>query len=145
MQLPLPCKNYDPVGADMDNSFPETGDIFFKSSSTSTLGWILKEKSHWRTSQEPRECLVSNKFNLIPTLSMDKSALFPFIWHCKGLWCHPLIFPTGPRQDLRTRSPFFVVLQDQEFSCLWFGLLSRTVIYASRKLEIGFQLFVGCR
>lgn len=78
MQLPLPCKNYDPVTARMDNSLPETTEMFFTSAGSSTLVWILKEKSHWKTSQDPRECLLSNKFSFIPIFPMSQSALFPF-------------------------------------------------------------------
>ena len=46
MQVPLPCKNYDPARVQMANSLPAATNIFKKSANASTLGKILKEKSH---------------------------------------------------------------------------------------------------
>lgn len=44
MQVPLPCKNYDPARVQIANSLPAATYIFKNSANTSTLGRILKEK-----------------------------------------------------------------------------------------------------
>lgn len=108
-----------------------------KSDNTSSLGRMLKKKilldnfCTWFFAKAPqvmatwllgaekafdmRQWLFSNNFNLIPTLYVGQSALCLSIWGCKDLWCHLLIFPTGPRQEIRKCAFSFVVLQDQRF------------------------------